>query len=136
MSPQKIRYSPVTYAGSTKLIMNPKLSSESSYHHPTRSSYSSLSSFNVASTTTTVGPHNKPLQAPKMAEGKKIAYGTFSSTVCSPYTTDYRPIHMVRLGNSGLKVSQIILGCMSYGSPEWQKWVSTEEESIKHIKAA
>ncbi|KJA16252.1 hypothetical protein HYPSUDRAFT_47566 [Hypholoma sublateritium FD-334 SS-4] len=42
----------------------------------------------------------------------------------------------VRLGNSGLKVSKIILGCMSYGTPEWQKWVLGEEESIKHIKAA
>lgn len=29
----------------------------------------------------------------------------------------------VRLGNSGLKVSKIILGCMSYGTPDWQQWV-------------
>jgi hypothetical protein len=43
---------------------------------------------------------------------------------------------LVRLGNSGLKVSKIILGCMSYGSPEWQAWVLPEEESIKQIKAA
>ncbi|KIK57929.1 hypothetical protein GYMLUDRAFT_45738 [Collybiopsis luxurians FD-317 M1] len=42
----------------------------------------------------------------------------------------------VRLGNSGLKVSRLILGCMSYGSPEWQDWVLSEEEGIKHIKAA
>ncbi|KAF8607852.1 Aldo keto reductase [Ceratobasidium sp. AG-I] len=42
----------------------------------------------------------------------------------------------VRLGSSGLKVSRIILGCMSYGSPEWQGWVLEEEEGIKHIKAA
>ena len=42
----------------------------------------------------------------------------------------------VRLGNSGLKVSKLILGCMSYGSPDWQKWVLDEEEGIKHIKAA
>ncbi|KAK7444806.1 hypothetical protein VKT23_015123 [Stygiomarasmius scandens] len=42
----------------------------------------------------------------------------------------------VRLGNSGLKVSKIILGCMTYGSPEWQSWVLGEEEGIKHIKAA
>ncbi|KAF9551744.1 Aldo/keto reductase [Agrocybe pediades] len=42
----------------------------------------------------------------------------------------------VRLGTSGLKVSKIILGCMSYGSPGWQGWVLPEEESIKHIKAA
>jgi len=42
----------------------------------------------------------------------------------------------VRLGNSGLKVSKVILGCMSYGDPNWQSWVLKEEESIKHIKAA
>ncbi|KAF8607949.1 Aldo/keto reductase, partial [Ceratobasidium sp. AG-I] len=43
---------------------------------------------------------------------------------------------IVRLGNSGLKVSRIILGLMSYGSPEWDPWVLGEEESIAHIKAA
>jgi len=42
----------------------------------------------------------------------------------------------VRLGQSGLKVSKIILGCMSYGSPEWDSWVLEEEEGIKQIKAA
>ncbi|PFH46661.1 hypothetical protein AMATHDRAFT_69408 [Amanita thiersii Skay4041] len=42
----------------------------------------------------------------------------------------------VRLGNSGLKVSKIILGCMTFGTPEWQPWVLPEEEAIKHIKAA
>lgn len=43
---------------------------------------------------------------------------------------------LVRLGTSGLKVSRIILGCMSYGSPEWYSWVLPEEEGLKHIKAA
>ncbi|KAI5479807.1 aryl-alcohol dehydrogenase [Pseudohyphozyma bogoriensis] len=42
----------------------------------------------------------------------------------------------VRLGQSGLKVSKIILGCMSYGSSKWQDWVLDEEESLKHFKAA
>lgn len=42
----------------------------------------------------------------------------------------------VRLGNSGLKVSRIILGCMSYGSSEWMPWVLGEEEGVRHIKAA
>ncbi|KAI0328025.1 oxidoreductase [Cubamyces sp. BRFM 1775] len=42
----------------------------------------------------------------------------------------------VRLGNSGLKVSKIILGCMSYGDPGWQGWVLGEEEGLKHIKFA
>ncbi|KAG8781888.1 hypothetical protein FRC12_021422 [Ceratobasidium sp. 428] len=42
----------------------------------------------------------------------------------------------VRLGQSGLKVSKIILGMMSYGSPDWDAWVLGEEEGMKHIKAA
>ncbi|KAF8139288.1 aryl-alcohol dehydrogenase [Mycena galopus ATCC 62051] len=49
------------------------------------------------------------------------------------------PVKMqyVRLGTSGLKVSRIILGCMSYGDPNWcGKWVLPEEEATKHIKAA
>lgn len=43
-----------------------------------------------------------------------------------------------RLGKSGLKVSKIILGCMSFGSSEWEgsPWVLDEEESLKVIKAA
>ena len=46
------------------------------------------------------------------------------------------PSYPVNLGNSGLRVSKLILGCMSYGSPEWQKWVLGEEEAMLHIKAA
>ncbi|CAE7118192.1 unnamed protein product [Rhizoctonia solani] len=42
----------------------------------------------------------------------------------------------VRLGNSGLKVSRIILGLMSYGNKDWSGWVLEEEEAIKHIKTA
>ncbi|CEL56887.1 hypothetical protein RSOLAG1IB_08165 [Rhizoctonia solani AG-1 IB] len=51
-------------------------------------------------------------------------------------TTSQKKMTYVRLGNSGLKVSRLILGTMSYGSPEWQGWVLEEEEGIKHIKAA
>ncbi|KAG9023913.1 hypothetical protein FRB95_012319 [Tulasnella sp. JGI-2019a] len=42
----------------------------------------------------------------------------------------------VRLGKSGLKVSKLILGCMSYGSPKWETWVLDEVEGIKQIKMA
>ncbi|KAF8627037.1 hypothetical protein AX15_004562 [Amanita polypyramis BW_CC] len=42
----------------------------------------------------------------------------------------------VYLGKSGLKVSKIILGTMSYGTPDWQKWVLPEEQAIEHIKVA
>ncbi|THH00507.1 hypothetical protein EW026_g2027 [Hermanssonia centrifuga] len=42
----------------------------------------------------------------------------------------------VRLGNSGLKVSKIILGTMQYGNKSWQDWLLEEDEAIKHIKYA
>ncbi|EAW10563.1 aldo/keto reductase [Aspergillus clavatus NRRL 1] len=42
----------------------------------------------------------------------------------------------VRLGNSGLKISKIILGCMSYGSKEWQDWVLNEDEALPLIEHA
>ncbi|KAJ3526593.1 hypothetical protein NMY22_g10102 [Coprinellus aureogranulatus] len=47
-----------------------------------------------------------------------------------------RKMQYVRLGKSGLKVSKIILGCMSYGTSEWHPWVLDEEESFEHIKRA
>ncbi|KAG6860274.1 hypothetical protein C0995_013419 [Termitomyces sp. Mi166 len=46
------------------------------------------------------------------------------------------PKPRIPYGNSGLKVSRIILGTMQYGDPQWQQWVLGEEEGIKHIKLA
>jgi aryl-alcohol dehydrogenase-like predicted oxidoreductase len=40
------------------------------------------------------------------------------------------------LGNSGLKVSRLILGLASYGNKSMEEWVLGEEEGIAHIKAA
>ena len=42
----------------------------------------------------------------------------------------------VRLGNSGLKVSRICLGMMTYGTPAWRDWVLTEDQSRPFIKRA
>ncbi|PVH95076.1 Aldo/keto reductase [Periconia macrospinosa] len=42
----------------------------------------------------------------------------------------------VNLGKSGLKVSRVILGAMSYGSTEWQPWVLNEEESLPLLEHA
>ncbi|KAI0790138.1 aryl-alcohol dehydrogenase [Irpex lacteus] len=47
-----------------------------------------------------------------------------------------KKMQYVRLGNSGLKVSRIILGTMQYGSSKWQDWVLDEPEAIEHIKFA
>ncbi|CAO2655796.1 Nn.00g045990.m01.CDS01 [Neocucurbitaria sp. VM-36] len=40
------------------------------------------------------------------------------------------------LGKSGLKVSKIILGAMSYGSSEWQPWVLNEADSLPLLEHA
>jgi hypothetical protein len=60
-----------------------------------------------------------------------VAYAdVFFSQEANPVTS--------RLGNSGLKVSKIILGCMSYGSSKWEgsPWILDEEESLEIIKTA
>ncbi|KAF1997386.1 Aldo/keto reductase [Amniculicola lignicola CBS 123094] len=42
----------------------------------------------------------------------------------------------VNLGKSGLKVSRVILGAMSYGSSEWQPWVLDEAEALPLLEHA
>ena len=42
----------------------------------------------------------------------------------------------VRLGNTGLKVSRICLGTMTYGSPAWRPWVLDEADSRPFIRRA
>ncbi|RAK97622.1 aldo/keto reductase [Aspergillus ibericus CBS 121593] len=42
----------------------------------------------------------------------------------------------VRLGNSGLKISKVILGTMSYGAKQWQDWVLDEEDALPLIEHA
>ncbi|HTQ13571.1 MAG TPA: aldo/keto reductase [Rhizomicrobium sp.] len=45
-------------------------------------------------------------------------------------------MELVRFGNTGLKVSKICLGCMTYGTPKWRDWVLDEEQSRPFIRAA
>jgi aryl-alcohol dehydrogenase-like predicted oxidoreductase len=41
-----------------------------------------------------------------------------------------------RLGKTGLKVSRLCLGCLSFGSSKWAEWVLDEKESLPIIKRA
>ncbi|KAI5986758.1 aryl-alcohol dehydrogenase [Pisolithus orientalis] len=59
-----------------------------------------------------------------------------SSAVSEATVATAKNMPYVRLGNSGLKVSKIILGTMQYGSKAWQDWVLDEEEAIEHIRVA
>jgi 1-deoxyxylulose-5-phosphate synthase len=42
----------------------------------------------------------------------------------------------VRLGSTGLKVSRLCLGCMTYGSKKWRDWILDEEESRPFFRRA
>jgi len=42
----------------------------------------------------------------------------------------------VRLGATGLKVSRICLGTMTYGTPKWRPWVLDEAASRPFIARA
>lgn len=42
----------------------------------------------------------------------------------------------VNLGKTGLSVSRICLGTMTYGTPEWREWVLPEDQSRPFIKRA
>jgi aryl-alcohol dehydrogenase-like predicted oxidoreductase len=45
-------------------------------------------------------------------------------------------MEQIRLGHTGLKVSRICLGTMTYGSPKWRDWVLEEEASRPFIQRA
>ena len=42
----------------------------------------------------------------------------------------------VNLGRTGLKVSRICLGAMTYGTPKWREWVLSEEDSRPFVRRA
>ncbi len=42
----------------------------------------------------------------------------------------------VRFGKTGMKVSKLCLGCMTYGSSKWRDWVLEEEASRPFIREA
>jgi 1-deoxyxylulose-5-phosphate synthase len=42
----------------------------------------------------------------------------------------------VNLGRTGLKVSRLCLGCMTYGSSKWRPWILDEDQSRPFIRRA
>lgn len=42
----------------------------------------------------------------------------------------------INLGNTGLKVSRLCLGMMTYGTPKWRDWVLDEEQSRPFVQRA
>jgi len=42
----------------------------------------------------------------------------------------------VRFGSTGIKVSRLCLGCMTYGSKKWREWVLEEQDSKPFFRVA
>ena len=42
----------------------------------------------------------------------------------------------VNLGRTGVKVSRVCLGCMTYGSPAWRPWVLDEDAARPFFRRA
>ena len=42
----------------------------------------------------------------------------------------------VKFGKTGMQVSKVCLGCMTYGSTKWREWVLEEEASRPFIREA
>jgi aryl-alcohol dehydrogenase (NADP+) len=45
-------------------------------------------------------------------------------------------VEYVNLGRTGIKVSRLGLGCMTYGTPKWRAWVLDEEQSRPYFRQA
>ncbi|ORZ11593.1 NADP-dependent oxidoreductase domain-containing protein [Absidia repens] len=51
--------------------------------------------------------------------------------------TDNKPaMEYVQFGKTGLRISKICVGCMSFGTPKWMPWVLEEKESLELIGKA
>lgn len=46
------------------------------------------------------------------------------------------PMQYTTLGRTGVQVSRVCLGCMSYGSPDWRPWVLGEEDAGPFFRRA
>ena len=45
-------------------------------------------------------------------------------------------MQFTRLGSTGLSVSRLALGCMSYGTPKWRPWVLDANASLPFFRRA
>jgi aryl-alcohol dehydrogenase-like predicted oxidoreductase len=45
-------------------------------------------------------------------------------------------MQQVRFGSTGMKVSRLCLGCMTYGTPSWREWVLDEKTSMPFFRQA
>jgi aryl-alcohol dehydrogenase (NADP+) len=51
-------------------------------------------------------------------------------------STEERVMEMVKFGKTGMTVSKLCLGCMTYGTPKWRDWVLDEAASKPFFRQA
>jgi aryl-alcohol dehydrogenase (NADP+) len=71
-----------------------------------------------------------------MGDGHFVTYRKHLAKSALSAALDNGDMQYVRLGSTGLKVSRICLGTMTYGSKQWREWVLEEEESRPLIQRA
>lgn len=59
-----------------------------------------------------------------------------ASLALAPTSDEEDAVKYTTLGNTGLTVSRICLGCMSYGSPQWRPWVLDEAAALPFFRRA
>lgn len=57
-----------------------------------------------------------------------------NSTMATNNTTEKPKMQYKNLGSSGLRVSKVIVGAMSYGSSEWQEWILDEQQYVTRLQ--
>lgn len=74
---------------------------------------------------------------PLLKDGVHPVRGSESPLISSDLLRAPIPIdHLNRLGRSGLKISNVILGCMQYGTSAQMEWTNPEEKALPIIKHA
>jgi 1-deoxyxylulose-5-phosphate synthase len=91
---------------------------------------------------TVAGPETRKKRSMSPVEGAEAnceeRYGDRPGKHCTAisFLAEFQIVRYVRLGRSGLEVSRVCLGMMSFGSPAWQPWVLPGNEGTGFVQQA
>lgn len=77
-----------------------------------------------------ITPLPRPLTSPPNQRNSSTLLSTYPSTMTTTKVT------YTSVGSSGLRISNPILGAMSYGSPTWVPWCLESAEALPLLKSA
>lgn len=66
----------------------------------------------------------------------RIPQSTLAQTETQAPSQATTPMEYLSLGSTGLTVSRLCLGMMSYGDPEWRSWVLSEDAARPFVRSA